>query len=229
MRQITLCLFRVVFLLAVLTGSLNADGSKVMPDSQDEIYHYQEITGDFSKDITWQLRKSDDFILSYSSPDEHYVTTTDLNYNTLSWKVIDETKSTDFIAERVGKTIKITGVFNGLPVKKSLEIDNRDWYQATSFSLRHLILSKESETTFWTIRFNTLTAHKIKAVKKEITANNDDGNKKKLLRIRLGLTGLMTPFWKSDYWFSMPESVFFKFKGPSGPPGYPLTTVIRVK
>jgi hypothetical protein len=110
-----------------------------------------------------------------------------------------------------------------------LKSTNAPWYQATSLSLRELVASIDAERVFWTIRIDTLTAHKIRAIKKGIESGlKRMGVKKMLLRIRLTLPGMLAPFWKSDYWFALPEGIFFRFKGPSGPPGSPTTIVTRV-
>ena len=103
--------------------------------------------------------------------------------------------------------------------------DALPWYQATSLSLRDLVSSPERERRFWTIRLDTLTVHQLKATKKGVERSGTDDP---LLRIRLSLPGLLAPFWQSDYWFTLPEAVFFRFEGPSGPPGSPQTIVTRV-
>ena len=88
--------------------------------------------------------------------------------------------------------------------------------------------SDETQQVFWTIRYNTLKAHKVKAIKKGVESIASIDGPKELLHIRLSLTGLLSPFWKSDYWFSLPEFVFYRFKGPSGPPGSPMTVITRM-
>jgi hypothetical protein len=87
-----------------------------------------------------------------------------------------------------------------------------------------MIASDAAERLFWTIRCDTLTAHKIKAIKKGVEKVDTADN---MLHIRLTLPGLLAPLWKSDYWFALPEGVFFRFQGPSGPPGSSMTTVMR--
>jgi hypothetical protein len=87
----------------------------------------------------------------------------------------------------------------------------------------------DSERVFWAIRMDTLTAHKIRAVKKGVESVEFDGRQKALLWIRLSLPGMLAPFWKSDYWFALPEGVFYRFQGPRGPPGSPKTTVTRTE
>jgi hypothetical protein len=196
-------------------------------DTTEEVYHYKEVTGDSVKEVAWRLRKGETYVLTYTSPAEQHVTTTGHDYDTRRWQVTVENEHTHFSAERIDQSIIIRGVFKGEPVDKQLAIDEYPWYQATSLSLRGLITSGDSERVFWTIRMDTLTAHKIRAVKKDVESVEFDGRQKALLRIRLSLPGMLAPFWKSDYWFALPEGVFYRFKGPSGPPGSPTTLVTR--
>jgi hypothetical protein len=196
-------------------------------DSTEEVYHYQEVTGESVKEVAWQLCKGATYILTYASPVERHVTTTGPDYDTRRWQVTADNGRTYFSAERTGRAILVRGTLKGEPVDKRLEIDECPWYQATSLSLRELVASIDSERVFWTIRIDTLTAHKIRAIKQGIEPIETAGVKKMLLRIRLTLPGLLAPFWKSDYWFALPEGIFFRFKGPSGPPGSPMTIVTR--
>ena len=194
-----------------------------------EVHRYRETTGQSVKEIQWQLDKTTPFILVYASPSQRHVTTTDPDYATRRWTVNSADGRTDLCAERDGETIVISGRFEGAPIKKVLKIDDRPWYQATSLSMRGLIASDDSERTFWTIRSDTLTAHKIRAIKKgvETDPSTADGGRQ-LLHIRLTLPGLLAPFWQSDYWFTLPDGTFYRFEGPSGPPGAPTTTVTRI-
>ena len=198
-------------------------------DTTEEVYHYQEVTGESVKEVAWQICKGATYILTYASPAERHVTTTGPDYDTRRWQVTADNGRTYFSAERTGRAILVRGTFKGEPVDKRLEIDECPWYQATSLSLRELVASIDSERVFWTIRIDTLTAHKIRAIKQGIESIEADGVEIALLRIRLTLPGLLAPFWKSDYWFALPEGIFFRFKGPSGPPGSPMTIVNRTK
>ena len=193
--------------------------------SADEVHRYREVTGASVKNVTWQLHRRDRLVLFYSSPTEQHVTTTGASYNTTRWEAADSENKTDLVAARSGNTIIVYGRFRGETVSKTLKIDTCPWFQATSLSLRELVVSSDSQRKFWTIRLDTLTAHKLKAVKQEVETIALDGIRKPLLRIRLRPTGLLAPFWKSDYWFTLPEGLFFRFEGPSGPPGSPITVV----
>jgi len=193
----------------------------------EEAYQYREVTGKSIKEVNWQLTKGDTFVLTYTAPGERYVTVTGPGYDTIRWSVTNDIEQTELSAQRQGNAIVLSGRFRGRPIHKTLEIDDGPWYQATSLSLRALIASGDSERVFWTIRYETLTAHRIKAIKKEMETAESNDHHLPLLHIRLTLPGLMAPFWKSDYWFSMPDGIFFRFEGPSGPPGSPTTTVTR--
>lgn len=192
----------------------------------DELYHYREVTGTVIKEVAWHLTKGDCYRLVCISPAERHVTITDGNYNTLRWEMMSADGKTQLVAERRGRTITICGCFEGKPMNKVLCIDDSPWYQATSLSMRGFIDSDETECIFWTIRLKTLNAYKIKAIKKEV--EQFEANKVHLLRIRLTLPGVLAPLWKCDYWFDFPAGVFFRFQGPSGPPGSPTTTITRV-
>ena len=193
--------------------------------AHEEVYQYRQITGNTSKDLEWHLTEADRYRLVCSSPNARNVTITDGDYDTRCWHKTSADGKTRLKAERIGQTIAIRGRFEGNSIEKILHIDDCPWYQATSLSLREFVASTDTERLFWIIRPTTLTVHKIKAIKKgvEQIAATDH-----LLRIRLTLTGLLAPFWKSDYWFALPEGVFFRFQGPSGPPGSPLTTITRM-
>lgn len=219
---------RPMILLAVFVLAPAAAAAPVMPITDEEIHHYREVTGTFSEEVCWHLTRDDALILTYTSPTERHVTTTGPGYRTIRWQVTDTADGTNFVADRHENAIVIEGLFKGEPIHQRLDIDDAPWYQATSLSLRGLIASNDSQRVFWTIRPDTLTPHKIKAVKKKIETVVSEGNQKKLQHIRLRATGMLAPFWKSDYWFTLPRGIFQRFEGPSGPPGSPMTVVTRL-
>lgn len=221
-RSWALILLGLLFLLPV------AAATPAMPLIDEETHHYREVTGTSSEEVCWHLVKGDHLVLTYTSPTERHVTTTGPGYRTLRWQVTDAADGTDFVAARHGDAIEIEGTFRGERIDETLDIDEAPWYQATSLSLRGLIASNDSQRVFWTIRSDTLTPHKIKAVKMKIETVSSGENPKKLQHIRLRATGMLAPFWKSDYWFAMPEGIFQRFEGPSGPPGSPMTVVTRL-
>jgi len=225
MKQLFGMPFWILCVVSACCGLLNVRTAPAQSSHPYETHTYIEQTGEAVKEVTWTLEKKDNFTLTYLSPVERHVTTTGLDYDTRRWDVTEQNGPSGFTAVRTGKAIFISGRFRGDPVNKTLEIDGMDWYQASSLSLRGLVTSADREKEFWTIRSDTLTVHKLKAVKKGLETVEVNGAKKEAVRIELSLTGLLSPFWKSDYWFSVPEGIFLKFQGPGGPPGSPETTV----
>lgn len=218
----------IALLFACLCG-LTSAAYPLTAATLAEEHHYQEVTGEAITDSSWQLVKDDKFVLTCASPKGRHVTTTSLGFNTIRWALVNEHEKTNLIADRTGEIIMVRGTFKGKFIDKSLKIDKSPWYQATSLSLRGLVSSRDTERIFWTIRLSTMTAHKVRAIKKNIETIDIDGSHQELLRIRMTLTGILAPFWKSDFWFSMPGGVLIRFEGPSGPPGSPNTIITRIK
>jgi hypothetical protein len=212
----------------ILLNFQNSNALTLSKSTFDEFYHFRKVTGEYIENTSWHLRKGDSLVLTYSSPGEHHVTMTSMRYDTIRWTVLNKDEQTDLMAQRYDDIIVIKGRFKGQPIEKTLTIDSGPWYQATSLSLRDLIASDDTERIFWTIRYDTLTAHRIRAVKQSQETVQMVGNQLSLIHIRLTLPGMLAPLWKSNYWFSLPDGVFFRFEGPSGPPGMPKTTVTRV-
>jgi hypothetical protein len=216
----------------LLTVCLGTDFAAAAPSgtmTREEVHYYREVVGTAVRNVQWRLRKGEHLTLTYTSPIEKNVTTTDREYETLSWHVIRDNGRTDFLARRDGDTIVVHGRFKGAPLDRTLNIDEAPWYQAISLSLRGLLASGDTDRVFWIIRYDTLKVHKIKAIKSGTERlQADEGRLRTLAHIRLTLTGLLAPFWKSDYWFTTPGDVFYRFQGPSGPPGAPMITITRV-
>ncbi len=206
MKRLCFLPFWILCMVSACCGMLNARAAPAESSQLHEKYTYIEQTGAADKEITWILEKEDTFILTYLSPLERHVTTTGLDYDTCRWHVTGKTDHPIHCCAS-GKTITISGQFRGDSVNKTLEIDDTDWYQASSLSLRGLVASADREKEFWTIRSDTLTVHKIKAVKQGLETIEVSGTMKEAVRIELSLTGLLSHFWKSDYWFSVPEGI----------------------
>jgi hypothetical protein len=220
---------RNIVILTVCSWALSIVFSLAAAPLTSESYHYREVTGEATKDVSWRLVKDEHYVLTYTSATSCHVTTTTLDYDTIRWKLVNGEEGADLSAERKGNHITVRGRLKGRPIDKTFEIDASPWYQATSLSLRDLVASDETERLFWTLRLDSLGAHKIRAIKQGMQTVETTGQSKTVLRIRLMLPGLLAPFWKSDCWFSMPEGIFFRFEGPSGPPGSPKTTVTRLE
>lgn len=190
-----------------------------------ESYHYEETVGGVEKEIQWCVDKSGTTRLLYQSSKEMHITQTDHTFATVQWEMQKKGEDTSLHACRRPQAILIGGRWKGQPITKELPVDDAPWYQATSWSLRSFVLSPREEVRFWTVRIDTLTAHKIRAVKKRRQILNLNGAKEDAVEVELRLTGVLAFFWKSSYWFRRSDGVFLRFEGPSGPPGAPAVVV----
>ncbi|BBO68420.1 hypothetical protein DSCA_23500 [Desulfosarcina alkanivorans] len=135
------------------------------PARAGEAYHYRETTGKAVTNGRGDSPGGSLLTLACTSLNEQHTTTTRHDYDTVRWRVSAGKGRTAFLAERDKNTIVIHGMLSGQPVDKVLKVDNATWYRAASLSLRELVASDDSERVFWTIRYDTLTAHKIRTIK----------------------------------------------------------------
>lgn len=196
-----------------------ADASSV------ESYRYEETIGGIEKQIQWCVHKSEPIRLLYQSESETHITQTDKSFATDQWEMDKQDEGTSLHARRRPHAIIIRGRWKGRKISKELPIDDAPWYQATSWSLRDFVLSSRQEIRFWTVRIDTLTVHKIRAVKKLPAVLDLNGVKEETVEVELRLGGLLSLFWKSSYWFRCSDGVFLRFEGLSGPPGAPDVVV----
>lgn len=106
-----------------------------------------------------------------------------------------------------------------------MTIDDAPWFQAISLNLRRFVGSGESRIEFWTVRSDVLSAHKIVAEKQGLEEIAAAGQTHRARVVELRLSGALSGFWKSRYWFRANDSLFLQFEGPSGPPGSPLRLI----
>jgi hypothetical protein len=190
-----------------------------------ESYHYEESIGGSKKEIQWCVDKSAPIRLLYQTNEVMNITETDESSATIQWEMERLDEYTSLHVFRRPHAIIIEGRWKGHKITRELPVDEAPWYQATSWSLRSFVLSSQKEIRFWTVRADTLSAYKIKAVKKRRMTLNLNGTEEEAVEVELRLEGLMALFWKSSYWFRQSDGVFLRFKGPSGPPGAPEMVV----
>lgn len=183
------------------------------------VRYYIEKKGAETKDVLWSLSHNNTYQLTYKTVDETHITCTDDTFATLSWAMGSPTRKCSIHASRKYNTISIKGMLNGQAINKHIEIDDTPWFQATSLSLKGLINSGEKEIQFWTLRPETLKAYKLKAIKENSELFLIGNTPIEAVKIKLCLTGFLSPFWSSHYWFSTKDGSFLGFEGPADKSG----------
>lgn len=199
----------VAGLLALISGM-----SVARADAPDqEVRRYLEKRGDRTHQVLWCLEHGDGYRLTSRGSEGVHTTRTDDRFDTLSWRVEDPSNGTVVQAVRRNDAISVQGTFRGRAVDKQIAVDADPWFQASSFSLRGLVVSERESIQFWTLRSDTLKPYKLNAVKKGVETITVRGEAERAVRVELRLAGWMGPFWKSDYWYRPEDGLLLRFQG----------------
>jgi hypothetical protein len=143
---------------------------------------------------------------------------TDATLATLRWEHRHPGKQTEIRAEREGPLIRLSGTYEGRPIRKTLTIDAAPWRQLFSVDFEGFgELSRK--VSFWSI--GTAGVGAMKAA--EFSANPQDereiqvdGRSVRARRMRVSLTGLRALLWHGDYWFRKSDGRYVKYVGGRG-------------
>ena len=135
----------------------------------------------------------------------------------------------DIIAARKGDSIHIEGMRFGKEYSKTINIDERPWYQPLSFSLGDFLDSGATKTSFWIIRADeikviALTAEKMGA---EDVFFNGSGIPAQKIEVRAD--GFYSSFWHATYWYRKSDNLFLRYQSTHGLPGSAETIVELVQ
>lgn len=195
--------------------------------SPKECHLYRETTGERVVTYTWEKDQSSNrtIIVVRTDDDQYFENIYGSDGGTLEWFHRSETRN--IRATRKGNEINITGRDRGRTIKKVLMIDNSEWYQAMSYSLRQVASSTEKDSkTFWILRQDNLKAVKLKA-RKECTETLVINNQKiGVEKVVVTLDNMfLSKLWCGNYWFRKKDHIFLQYIGKNGPPGSPETII----
>ncbi|NOQ46660.1 MAG: hypothetical protein GQ559_08325 [Desulfobulbaceae bacterium] len=188
-------------------------------------YLYREITGEKSKEFKWELLdKGDEVVITSSSAEGKFVNVCRRDGATLRWHV-QQSPDTDIQAERIANTITLRGRFQGKKVDKSIEIDERPWFQSLSFSLRSLTGGDTKALSFWIIRKDTLEFVEMQAKNLGIEPIELAGEEVQAYKMEIRKNGLLSSLWHANYWFRTSDNTFVQYRGTHGLPGTSETRI----
>jgi hypothetical protein len=213
------------FRIGLLLATLCLFSPPTAGAASSQTFRYLQRTGEQSQSFSLTLNPGPPLQLSADSPGERHLTVMGSDYSTRHWQLTQTTEGTEILARRQGDSLLLSGRLRGQPVERRLEIDAAPWYQALSISLRNLFDQRIEALEFWTLRPDTLEVHKVRAVRQAQETLDIDGRPVAAWRIEVRLTGLKALFWHSHYWLRKSDGAFLRYRGPSGPPGQPLTEV----
>lgn len=210
------CLLLILLFIAVCVS---------FPASAVEQYRYLRTTGSKTIFFDWRLEQNNELKLTIDLGGERDITRMNSDFSTHRWTINDPTVNTALVVARSDQKLIIDGVFKGNPVQRIVKIDSAPWYQTLSLSLRQLIGANDNHLEFWSIRPDTLDVYRLQVTREAEELLNIEGVSFTTIKLKIQLTGLKSAFWSCYYWLRKEDGLFVRYEGPSGPPGWPMTTV----
>lgn len=206
----------LLFLLSLLSNSL----------ALAKDYSYTEKTGANTDQTRLSIvEAANNLTIDYENANEVHHVFCHENYATQSWSYKRPAEGTDLLLERVENTIQIKGCLKGKNIQRTLRIDGSPWYQFVSVSLTNFLRSSQKNVYFWAIQPGDLKPYKMSAKKLGHESVDLNGENVITQHIKVSLTGILSVFWKVDYWFRDSDNAFIKFEGVNGPPGSAKTLI----
>ncbi|MFP4088873.1 MAG: hypothetical protein ACLFT3_01080 [Cyclobacteriaceae bacterium] len=192
-------------------------------------YSYLDRTGDEQTQISIQKEQLADgtHTLELKEPDRYSLHYFRPKGFTRKWVHKNRSLNHDFVAERQGNTIRISGTFKGEPVNKAVEIDEAVWINKIDHGLSEWSKSGEDEMVFWVLKLSSdLEPIRFRAERVGLEELSLASGPHKAVKIRLKLDGfLYSHLWSAYCWYRESDGLFLKFEGKNGGPGTPLTVI----
>jgi len=178
---------------------------------------------------TYELKKAEEEIVrTYYSEGAIYQSFYD-SVNTVRFTIRDSVNRLQIEVERNNNKLYLWGLDQDKKIDKIFDIDDDPWYQAMSYSLYSFALSDKEKIRYWFLRTDKFKVYKMQAIKREIETIYLADQAYKAQKVEVKLTGFLSNFWHSYYWFRLKDGLYLKYEGVNGPPGTPLTSINLIK
>jgi hypothetical protein len=188
-------------------------------------YTFLETTGSDELSHSWYIQPAGNYIETrWISPDRAFSNRSDETGNTMQWRISSD--NADITAWRVGNSIRFDGKRDDADISQSVEIDDSPWFQSLSYALGEFSQSRQDSVEFWFVRPDNLDVVKMRATRvgnEEVITDKGIFHARK---VRISVSGFLSPFWKAFYWFRDSDGLFVRYHGVNGPPGTPSTTIL---
>lgn len=172
---------------------------------------YKEDYGDYINDSKLEILNTNPYKVKWESVNDVTVIETDKNLNTVKMSFKSEDINLELI--RKDRVIELTGKSEGKDIKKEMVIDGEPWYQLFVFSFTEFIFSEDDTRFYWVFNPFDLSMNKMKVSKEEQEKINLNGKIYDTHLLNTRLTGLMSVFWKGEYWFNSENGMYLKYDG----------------
>lgn len=184
---------------------------------------YIKTCGKRTTNITWSGGKSGDgykYTITTGSQKEYF--TLNSKKQTTEWRLVDESKGTDYTVSLSGGIYTFTGKNKSKEVKKTEKSTGLPWYQNIEINGSGVLAGK-SNVKFECVRPGNLDVHTMQANDKGVM--EVEGFQARLLQATL--IGPFAGMWSCDYYYDAKSGEFVVYKAVEGGPGTPETKIVR--
>jgi len=172
---------------------------------------YKEKYSDYTNISKLEVISTDPLKILWESENDSTLVELDENLNTKN--MVYKSKNIDLKLEKKERVINLEGIYKGEKIKRQMVIDNDLWYQLFVFSFTDFIFSEDVSRNYWV--FNpfeiSMNEMKVKKISQEKISINGETYDSYYLNTRL--TGLLSVFWKGEYWFNKQNGMYLKYDG----------------
>ncbi|MBN2088475.1 hypothetical protein JW964_02635 [candidate division KSB1 bacterium] len=195
-----------------------------------DVFTYLGTTDTVKEKITITIEKDhQNYHISHSRAQAIQNTRCDMARNTREWSFQNAVEKTHLNVIRKNNMLEISGTLHGNSIQKTEKIDNNPWFQAMAFSLISFVNSEQTSTEFWSLRPTDFKPFKMKAKKETRETLTFNQTTVETQKVKVSLTGFLSVFWSSYYWFSINDGTWMRYEGVNGPPGTPKTIIERIQ
>ena len=144
---------------------------------------------------------------------EHIV---DVDYATKRWHLQVPKEDTDYTGERNGRKLILRGRHKGKKLDKTVEIDDLPLFFQPVLGLAEFVRSGEKSIEFRSLRPDTLKHYKMKAKRQDMEMVEVNGEDVPAVRVKWGVTGLLSKIFSQTYWFRESDGVYLRSKPAFG-------------
>lgn len=136
------------------------------------------------------------------------------NNQTILWNFSDKNLNIDIKAELIKDNIILKGIHKGQYVEKTFRVNRGLWLQNSEMGFLYNLDKLDDGLFFYSIAPEDLSLNRLKASFDKSEIIIIDNKEIKAMKIRASLTGILSPFWSSYYWFDE-NYTFVKYKANS--------------
>ncbi|MGM0640996.1 MAG: hypothetical protein ACQESN_06195 [Thermotogota bacterium] len=172
---------------------------------------YKEKYNNYTNTSKLKIISHSPLKVSWKSKNDSTIVELDENLNTKKMTYISKNINLELVKKE--RIIYLEGTYEGEKIKKQLIIDGDHWYQLFVFSFTDFVFSDDKSRNYWV--FNpfdiSMNEMKVKKIEKDFITIN--GKKIESYYLNTRLTGLMSIFWKGEYWYNSKNGMYLKYDG----------------